>query len=322
MIKYWPVKQSIELNLAVSNLFAQTYEKFSCKLYHESHSYIPINIFSQNTKKQLALVIITELEALLLDIIELNLNIKEVKRISSHMLLNLINIIVKKMLGKLEINVEYHDINFQFNYNKLFFQEHIYTIYILLAYLVFGSEKINNNTFSMCSNKIPFHHIKALLENAVIQTSGIIGFNLLEAGKLQTNIFFSIYHENILNYVSQPIRQLSNFKNNLISQSFINLYIYYPQNIYRGRYYIWVLSSRRIISQSIRLNQVSSYLKLSNYQLNSIIYLEVQDFLVPRINSTIIFIGKLLVYIFSEVIKKKIDTGLKHIVRKLNTRKY
>ena len=322
MIKYWPVKQSIELNLAVSNLFAQTYEKFSCKLYHKSSFYIPIDIFSQNTKKQLVLVIIAELEALILDIVELNLNIKEVKKISSHMLLNLINIIVKKMLRKLEVNVEYHDINLQFNYNKLFFQEHIYAIYTLLAYLVFGSEKITGSTFSMYSNKTPFHHIKALLENAVIQTSGIVGFNLLEAGKFQANIFFSIYHENILNYASQPIRQLSNFKNNLISQSFISLYIYYPQNIYRGRYYIWLLSSRRIIHQSIRLNQVFSYLKLSNYQLNSIIYLEVQDFIVPRLNSTIIFIGKLLVYIFNKVIKKKIGAGLKHIVKKLNTKKY
>ena len=36
MITYWPNKQSIKLNLAVANLFVQTYQKFSQPLINKT----------------------------------------------------------------------------------------------------------------------------------------------------------------------------------------------------------------------------------------------------------------------------------------------
>jgi len=36
MIIYWPNKQSIDLNLAVANLFIQTYKKFSLNLQNKT----------------------------------------------------------------------------------------------------------------------------------------------------------------------------------------------------------------------------------------------------------------------------------------------
>ncbi len=51
MITYWPNKQSIDLNLAVSNLFADTHQKFSFKLLNQTSNHLAIDIFNQQAKK-------------------------------------------------------------------------------------------------------------------------------------------------------------------------------------------------------------------------------------------------------------------------------
>lgn len=321
MVIYWPNKQSIELNLAVSNLFAQTYQKIFFKLSSKTSSCLPIDIFSQYTKKQLLIELLIEFEILVIDIIELNLSTKEVKKLNDQILLHLVNTVTERITSQLCVK-EINSINFHFNYNKLFFQEHSFPAYILLTYLIFGSENIARHIFPFRREKTPFYHVKALFENLVIQISNVITFNLLENSESIQKTHYLTGDKYMLRCNHRSIRKISNFKNNLISNNLISFYVHYPHSIYCGKYKVCLLSSKGIIYKHIYLNRACEYLQLSNYQLSSIIYLEIQDFIVPRINRFIALIGRLIIYVFIEIISKNLNITIKHIIAKFNMKKY
>jgi len=236
MIIYWPNKQSIDLNLAVANLFIQTYKKFSLNLQNKTVKHLPIDILKRIIKKKLFEEILIELEILILDIIELNLNIEQLKQLNNQIILNLINKILKQFINRLKIKEINHRINFYSEYNKLFFHEHSTIIENLLIYLIFGSNKFNSQIFNFYKSKTPIYHVKSLLENSVIEISNLIIFNFLENCESIENISLFLMKNNICNLQYKSIRDISIFRNNIISNNLINIYIYYPQNIYCNKY--------------------------------------------------------------------------------------
>lgn len=319
MIIYWPNKQSLTLNLAVANLFIQTYKKFSLNLQNQTVKNLPIDILKNIIKKKLFEEILIELEILILDIIELNLNIQQIKELNNQILFNLINKVMKKFVNKLKIKEINNRINFYSEYNKLFFHEHSTIIENLLIYLIFGSNKLNNQKFSFYKSKTPIYHVKCLLENSIIQISNLIIFNFLENYESIENISSFLITQNICNIKYKSIRDISNFRNNIISNNLINIYIYYPQNIYCNKYKIWLLSSKGLVYKYVYCNRTKEYVKLSNLQISSLIYLELQDFIIPKINNCIILLGRLMIYILIEIISKSFKIFLSKIIIKLNT---
>jgi len=221
--------------------------------------------------------------------------------------LNLINKILKQFINRLKIKEINHRINFYSEYNKLFFHEHSTIIENLLIYLIFGSNKFNSQIFNFYKSKTPIYHVKSLLENSVIEISNLIIFNFLENCESIENISLFLMKNNICNLQYKSIRDISIFRNNIISNNLINIYIYYPQNIYCNKYKIWLISSKGLVYKYIYCDRTADYLKLSKIQISSIIYLELQDFILPKINNCIILIGRLMIYILIEIISKSFN---------------
>lgn len=318
MIKYWPSRQSVDLNMTVSKLFAHTYQKFFLELTNKTNKNLPLDIFSKYTKKQLLLEALIELEVLIVDIVELDIDIQELKQLNRQILLHLINSTTSKLLKQLGIQKTNFFINFHLNYNRLFFHEHSLGTNVLLTYLIFGSNSIADHAFPFHNNRTPFYHVKAMFENLIIQIGNITTFNILEKSKSAQETYSLMYNKELLLSGHQSIRKLSNFKNNISCYNLISRYINYPQDIYGGKYRVYLLSSRGIICKYIYLNRAYDYIRLSNYQLNSIIYLEIQDFIVPRFNLFIGLIGKLITYVFIEIIGKNLNASLRRITKKLS----
>lgn len=318
MINYWPNRQSIHLNLAVANLFVQTYQKFSYKLSNKTRICLPIDILDTYIKKQLFIDILIELETLVLDLIELNLDTKNIKQLNNKILHDIVTKAMKNFLNKMKHKSDYNIIYFYSSYNKLFFAEHKILIQDLLTYLIFGANAIDKTIFPFYKLKTPFNHVQLLLENAIIEIGNIITFNLLENFKSIQAISKFLIVNNLCNYRQTSIRSISNFRNNLINYHFINLYLYYPQNIYCCKYPIWLLSSKGIFFKYIHIDRSSEYLKLSKIQLCIILYLEIQDFVVPKINTLIIILGKFIVYILVEIIGKGFQLCFKSIIKRIN----
>ena len=318
MIKYWPNKPSADLNSAVANLFVQTYQKFYFKLSNHSNYYLPIDILSSHTKRQLFLEALIELEILVLDIIELNLSTQQINKLYNQILYDLIYKIMQKCIHKLHIKTTFHEISFCHKYNKLFFYEQPKIIQQLLTYLVFGSSCIENNFFAFYHNKTPIYHVKILFENFIIQVSNIVSFNLLDNCQSIEQISNLLSRQYLWSSKYQSIRGMSNFRNNVISHSWINFYIYYPHNIYCNQYQIWLFSSKGINFKYIYINRIHEYIKLSNLQLGTVIYLEIQDFVIPRINIFITAIGNLITYVLNEILSKSFKIFFNRIISKFS----
>lgn len=321
MITYWPSKQSINLNAAVSNIFTQTYQKLLLDLCNKTNRRTPLDVFNKYIKRQILLELLIELEILVVDIIELNISIHELKQLNNQALLYLINTTGKRLLDFLERHEANFSLSFRLQYNRLFFHEHSNSTSIVLTYLIFGSENVSEDAFPFKNNKTPVYHVKALFENMLMQISNAVAFNLLENSRSITRIDSLIRHKGAIYCRHQSIRAMSNFKNNLISNNLINFYIYYPQNVYCGKYTVHLLSTKGIIRRYIYFNRSYEYIKLSNSQLVSVTYLEIKDFIVPRLNQFIALIGKLIIYVFAEIISRNFNMGLKYAARKISIQK-
>ena len=321
MVIYWPNQPSIDLNFAVANLFVQTYQKLSFSLSNRTEIYLPIDLLNKYTKQKLFTETLIELEILILNIIELNLSTKDINKIYNQIVYDFIHKTMKKFISELELTTEEYQINTYSNYNKLFFHEHSSNIKNLFLYLIFGSSSIDNYTFPFHKLQTPFYHVKALFENLIIQISNIIIFNMLENCTSLQEISKVLTTSRISHFKYKSIREISNFRNLLISYNWIELYINYPQNIYCSQYKIWLLSSKGLIYKRIYINRVHEYFQLSHIQLSSTLYLEIQDFIIPQINVLITLLGKFFIYLLNITISKSLKTCFNRIVNQFEKNK-
>ena len=318
MIIYWPNKQSINLNLAVAELFVQTYQKFHVFTYKQSTTNLPIDILNSLAKKQLFIEILAEIEMMILDITEINLSVQNIQKLNNRILHEVITTSTNQFVNKLANKNHNVLINYSSIYCKSFFNEHKVIVHYLLTYLIFGSSQIDSNQFLFYHLKTPFNHVKLLLENIIIQISNFIVFNIIEQYSSIQNIHEFFTKNHICNLKYNSIRAISNFRNNLISYNWAHLYIYYPQNIYCSNYAIFFLNPRGIIYKNIYFTRTYDYFTLSKLQLLAIIYLEIQDFIIPKINKIIILLGQLIIYILGNLISKSWKIFATAIIKKIN----
>lgn len=315
---YWPNKQSLKLNLEVANLFIQTHQKFFNRLKNRTKQPLPIDVLNSSKKTHLFLATLIELEIIILDIIELNLKIQSIQEMQDQIFYDLIIKIMKRFIKLKVIDKRFSTIDFGFKFNKLSFCQNTYLYKNLFIYLIFGSNYIKNNTYTFIKTQTPRCHIKILFENFIIQLSNIVLFNILNNNYSKEDSSFLLDNDYRNKREYKSIRDISNFQNNLLSYHWISYYIFYPQNIYCHQYQVWLLSSKGIIFKYIYANRYSEYLKLSTSQMVTVIYLELQDFIIPKINFLIILLGKLILYILLEVISKSIQILLNQIIIRIN----
>ena len=315
---FWPNKQSITLNLEVAKLFRQTYKKLSINLNNTTKQILPTDILDQDIKQKLLTSILIELEIIILDIVELNLKKEEIKGLFSKITYNLIYKIIKRIIYYEKINTINPSNEFNCNYNQLFFEDNRCITENLFIYLIFGSNEIEHNIFTFDTKKTPKYHVKILFENFVIQISNAVVFNFFMSHQSLRKIYKILIEKNLCNKNYKSIRNISKFQNNLYSYNWFNKYIFFPQNVYCNQYKIWLFSSKGLIYRYIYYNRYSNYLKLSESQISSIIYLEIQDYLIPKINYLIRLLGKLIIYLILDIIKRITQIILSQIIIKLN----
>ena len=315
---FWPNKQSIKLNLEVAKLFRQTYKKLSTNLHNTTKQILPTDILDQYIKQKLLTSILIELEIIILDIVELNLKKEEIKGLFSKITYNLIYKIIKKIIYYEKIDTINPSNEFNCNYNQLFFEDNRCLTENLFIYLIFGSNDIEHKIFTFDTKTTPKYHVKILFENFIIQISNAVVFNFFVNHKSLRKIYKILIEKNLCNKNYKSIRNISKFQNNLYSYNWFNKYIFFPQNVYCSQCKIWLFSSKGLIYRYIYSNRYSNYLKLSELQISSIIYLEVQDYLIPKINYFIRLLGKLIIYLILDIIKRITQIILSKIIIKLN----
>ena len=319
MIKYWPNEQGIELNHAIVNLFSLTKKKLFKNLSNITNHQLYIDILDNNSKYKFFNIILQELELLILDIIELNLTIKELKNINYKLLYNFIETIINKFTRHLEEKNSFNHIYIMsHSYQKIIFLDHKLLLENLLIYLIFGSSYINNELFVFENEYTPQAHVNILLENFIIQISNITCFYLFDNMKSLAKLT-SFLNKNKLcnnNYIS--IRSIALFKNKLIWNNLIYLYINQPKIIYNSRYQVWLLSSNGLITKYIYASRTEDLKKLSKHRLIFLILIEVQDLIIPKIEKIILILSKIILYIIINIIGNSTIFIVRTITYQLN----
>jgi len=318
MIKYWPNQQGIELNNEVAYLFSHTKNKFFHGLLHNTtNDLLPIDIIDNYNRSKLFSSVLQELEILILDIIELDLNIENIKLLNHKILCDL----VEKSLINLNLNINQSNIIIlteqQSYYVSIFFFEHKLLLENILIYLIFGSYHIKTKIFAFENNRTPQKHVSILLENLIIQISNLTFFILLENIQSLSETINFLLKNKLCNSSYISTRSIALFRNNLMIQSLIQLYINQPKAIYSARYKVWILSSHGLICKYIHTTRLEELSRLSSLKLTLLLLIELQDIFIPYIEKFFLRLGKVLLYIIINILGNSIIFLIRIIISSL-----
>ena len=317
-MKYWPINQSLELNIEVANLLVQTYKKFSYDLSNLTNTRIPIDFIDNHTKKQLFISVLIELEVLVLDLVELDLSIVNVMKLSVKLLYDLVDKSMQSFLLRSQCQLQYGYVSYTSVYMKFLFIENKFAMESLLKYLIFGSSAVKEMLYPFNNSKTPLNHVALLLDNMIIQISNAVIYSLLYNIKSLPEAVEFFVSNNLSNLSYISVRSLALLKNTLLSNAFVNWYFDYPKNIYSSRYKIWIICSLGLINKYIIVYRSEDSLKMEKLQLLIVLLIEVQDFFIPRIKASIVVFGRLFAYILLNTIFNSFKACIKIFIYILN----
>nr|QCI06133.1 hypothetical protein [Dicranema revolutum] len=296
MIRYWPQDPGIELNTQVANLFVNTRQKLYGNLLNKTSCDLYIDLLDNNNTRKLFSIVLIELETLILDVIELDITIDNIKLLNYKILYDLIKKILNRFLFKeISSNIDFRSYNS--SYIQMLFNEHRLLVEYILIYLIYGSSKINHDIFAFHYSNTPMNHVAILFENFIIQISDLVICILLESlGSLYSIVTF-ITNYSICNLTYSSIRSIALFRNKLIAQGFIRLYIIQPKTIYSSRYKVWLLSSNGLVTRYIHVFRLDDLFRLSTIQLVVLYLIEIQDLIIPQVEKFIFVIIKLCLFL-------------------------
>jgi Protein of unknown function (DUF3685) len=305
MIKYWPNKPGIDLNLEVAHLFKTTYLKLNENLYNQTSSILSIDILSCKIKRELFNIVLVELEILVLDIVELDLTIEEIKTLNKKIILDLLGKSLHdfQLLIQKTTTYDYKSVLNIASLDKLTLTDHRLLLEYLLIYLIFGSSSEQNDIYQFIDSQVPFKHVEILLDNLLIQIADAIFRNIIYGQKSLSSLFIFLRSNRLCNDTYMSIRSIATFKNNIVWQYFINYYFIQPKILYSNRYQVWILSPQGLKAKYIYVYREENLSTLSNLQILVTGMLELQDFISPKIAALFITISKIWIYLFSNALK-------------------
>lgn len=290
MVKYWPTQQSIYLNNSIVDLFIETEKKFILVKYNKSNQYLYLDMLSTISRNKLFEYIINDFKKLILDLIELDLNLKKIMSISS----KIRTIFIEKVSQRFLYQLKYKTIEWrnkkEYEHNSNDLLQH------LMIYLIFGSSSINQNTFIFPAIYTPYNHVKILLENFIIQTANNIIKEIIYNLNYSSNINIFLKDQNICNKLYSSNRSIILFLNNIKWQNFLQSYIYDVKCFYSERQQIWLLSSQGMITKYIHISNLEEIKKMDQLKTVFLFWLEIKDLIIPKIEKLLVQIAKYFLY--------------------------
>nr|YP_009314235.1 Hypothetical protein ycf55 [Liagora harveyana]SCW22489.1 Hypothetical protein ycf55 [Liagora harveyana] len=315
MITYWPGQQGTQLNQQVSCLFKKIYIKLNYNLYNKTSQILSIDIVDAHIKKELFKVILLELEILILDIIELDVTVSDLELLNKRILVDLINKSLSnfQQILNIEISSEQISASSKSMFYKRLILEHRLLLQNLLVYLIFGSFDDGTKTYIFPDNKIPIQHVEILLDNLIIQVADLIFYLIINADGSMIDLFYFLKVNKICRNTYASARSIATFKNNLVWNNYLCYYFQQPRIIYNNRYQVWIFSTKGLHCQYIYAYREDDLEFLEGLQVLIIVLLELQDFILPKIQSIFVLIGRVWIYIFRYAITNSFKIILKSI---------
>nr|AIA21233.1 hypothetical protein [Pyropia kanakaensis] len=289
--------------------------KINRKLTNCSQEVLIFDVFRTEVKRNLLKIILTELENILLEIYNSNLDLNDITTLTENILIDLFYRCVKRFCRLYEL--DYNNICQNINDLRYLIYDYKMLLQILIIQLLFGSSHTVNKTFNLFTSNMPIKQVEVFLENYLIQVSNIIAHMLVQN--------FDTVHEtnasHLCNVKFLSDRKLEKLKNNLIWNTLINNYVEHPRAIYESRYKVWGFYQEGLNCRYIYACRSNELYALSSMQILIIFLLEIQDFFVPKIKSTVFLIGQITIYAGQNIFNQIMKTFLAIVSRSSNFRK-
>tara|TARA_B110000003_G_scaffold231685_1_gene234314 strand:- start:16956 stop:17912 length:957 start_codon:yes stop_codon:yes gene_type:complete len=138
--------------------------------------------------------------------------------------------------------------------------------------------------------------IEALIDNIILEISNcVVYFSILKFSSIYT-FRQTLYRSKFLS-----LRNFERFKNNLIWQLLIKVYVQHPVEVYNNRYEIFILRTSGIYCQTIYANRSGEITSLNNVSLITVTFIELKDFITSRLDELIYLISKGLRFTLTSV---------------------
>nr|YP_009296067.1 hypothetical protein Schiz_119 [Schizymenia dubyi]AOM65002.1 hypothetical protein Schiz_119 [Schizymenia dubyi] len=313
MVKYWPNQSGFDLNNQVANLFFNTKQKFLDDLSNKTSNNLYLDIIDNATRCKLFSIVLLELELLILDLVELDLNLHNLKLLNRKILYDLI----QKSLSRFLYGLKFKDNRISLSKSrnkyciKILSLEYELLLHSLLIYLVFGSSSVSRFLFAFDNIYTPKQHVSLLLENTLVQISNAVLFIIIDNIQSLSNIVTFLITNQLSDSLYMSLRYIAFFRNSLLYQSVLSFYINQPKEIYSSQYKVWLISSKGLVIKYIYASRLHNFLSLSSIKRTYIFLLEVQDLILPQLESIFTLFGKMLLYFFINVL----GTSIVFIIR-------
>nr|YP_010198907.1 hypothetical protein LK147_pgp184 [Hydropuntia urvillei]UAD88356.1 hypothetical protein [Hydropuntia urvillei] len=319
MVNYWPYKQGMYLNHEVAYLFNHVKQKFHKNLSNNSKDYLYIDILNGFVKFKLLSIVLIELEILILDLVELNLSFQDIKVLKDKILYDLLQKVIVHFF--MEFSISGYSIVFnriKYFHVKVVLLESKWLLENLLTYLIFGSMYIDSYLFAFDQKCTPIRHVEILLENLTIQISNLAIIMIFENMKSLSSIIKFLKDNKLCDESYTSIRSLASFKNNLVYQNLLYLYITQPKYIYANRYKVWLISPQGLITKYIYTYRLRDFILLSPLQLLIITVIELQDFVIPKFEKFLLVLVKLAFYLLTNILGNGVMFFIRIIILVIN----
>ncbi len=299
-----------------ASLFDTTFAKLQFPLTNLTNSPLEIDILREDRKRELLSLILRKLEEVLDDLRVSQVAPEQLPDKQATILLNLWQATTTDYFGRyytlpvgnsptenlrqpaieiVEVLLEDREIVQSEILNK------IPLITDFLAYLLFQTPLMVDNTAYAVGTVESMIRVEALLQNLTIETANAVIQPLLNRFGDVVAIKQNFYDRRLLS-----TREIERFRNNLSWKYRVEKYFREPTAIFESRYMLFVLQELGITKTSIYFPRNQELETLGGVRLAVTLALEARDAVSPRLRSAVSFVGSGMVYMLTEVIGRGI----------------
>jgi hypothetical protein len=301
------------LIVQAENLFAQIYHRFEYSLENRTDYPLGMDLLRARVKQDLFQTALLTTKTVFFEILkaeQISVSPPQGKKI----LIDIVHTCTKTFLKK------YYGAKIQLNPHTLestpYLEGVTHDADLLIAVpfsaLLNAEAQIFQSTFAPIYESASVKLLEALLENLIIEITNCVMVILASDFSSVSDIRQTLYKSNFL-----AVRNSEHFKNKIIWQGYIRTFITRPKSLYNSEFRLFIVRPNGIYCRVIYTNRVEELLLLNKFPLLVINYIELQDFLVARSNSSFVLFGKGSRYFFTSIVGRVIGLIWKGVLEGL-----
>jgi DNA-binding NarL/FixJ family response regulator len=303
-----PPQLALSANALPATLFASTRAKLQSSL--ENLTYVPleIDIFREDKKRELLLLILQKIEDILVELRSSQVHSSQLPEMHSVILRDLWQAATIEFFGRyytLQVGERRLEIVNTLLRDAVVVQtailDKIPLVVDLFSYLLFATPLVIDNVLYPASSVEAKERAEITLQNLLIQLGNAVVQPLLNHFADVENIKQIYYDRSLIS-----TREIERFRNNLSwkyrqENSFIE-----PKRIFESRYEMFIFATRGFAKISVYAPRTQELKQLSGIGLVVTLALEIRDAIAPRLRAIVAFLGTGIVYVLSQVVGRAI----------------